>query len=269
MILDNDKGLLLMRNDRLGERDWRSDECYKLIFSPFGKGYYQTNHGDISIDKGGFLILNPNEIHKQIRSIKEKFLVEVQPSLLHDAAEQIGIVTSPEFSMISYKHLQIRQWMMFIRDFLSLNETAGSVTNQFFLDNSLTQLSIMMLQYGTGSHQVEFPIIKSKDNINDVINALKESYLEDWTLDEMAKVARINKYQFAHLFKEEIGLSPYSWLQLYRLLRTQHTLLHSNEPILSIALNHGFKSVSSYNQLFKKIYRKTPTEFRRIHGFHK
>ena len=205
---------------------WRSDECYKLIFSPFGKGYYQTNHGDISIDKGEFLILNPNEVHKQLRSIKEKFLVEIQPSMLQDAAEQIGhYVTSPEFSLISYKHPQIRQWMTFVRNFLSLNEAAGSVINQFFLDNSLTQLSIMMLQYGAGSHQVEFPSIKSKDNINDVINALKESYREDWTLDEMAKVARLNKYQFAHLFKEELGLSPYSWLQLYRLLRTSTLLI--------------------------------------------
>ncbi|WP_273851537.1 helix-turn-helix transcriptional regulator [Guptibacillus spartinae] len=269
MILDNDKGLLLMRNDQLGERSWRSDECYKLIFSPFGKGYYQTNHGDISIDKDEFLILNPNEVHKQIRSIKEKFLVEIQPSMLQDASEQMGIVTSPEFSLISYKHPQIQQWVTFVRNFLSLNEAAGSVVNQFFLDNSLTQLSIMMMQYGAGSHQVEFPVIKSKDNINDVINAFKESYREDWTLDEMAKVARLNKYQFAHLFREELGLSPYSWLQLYRLLRTQHSLLHSNDPIISIAFNNGFKSVSSYNQLFKKIYRKTPTEFRRIHGFDK
>jgi AraC family transcriptional regulator len=270
MILDNENGLLLIRNDQLGERIWRSDECYKLIFSPFGRGSYQTNHGDISIDKGEFLIFNPYEDHKQLRATKEKFLVEIKPSLLQEAADRLGIrAASPEFTLLSYKHPQISQWMILVRDFLSLNEGAGSVANQFFLDNSLTQLSIMMLQYGAGSHQIDFPSISSKAIINDVTNALKESYSEDWTLDEMAQVARLNKYQFSHLFKEELGLSPYSWLQLYRLLRSQYSLLHSNDPILSIALNQGFKSVSSYNQLFKKMYRKTPTEFRRIHGFNK
>ncbi|MGA9289157.1 MAG: AraC family transcriptional regulator [Anaerobacillus sp.] len=269
MILDNENGLLLMRNDQLGERYWRSDECYKLIFSPFGKGYYQTSHGDISIDKSEFVIFNPNEDHKQLLATKEKFVVEIQPSLLQDAAERMGHNGSPEFSLLSYKHPQIRQWMTFVRDFLLLNEGTGSVIHQLFLDNSLTQLSILMLQYGAGSHQIEFPSITSKVTINDVTNALKESYRDDWTLDEMAQVARLNKYQFSHLFKEELGLSPYSWLQLYRLLRSQHALLHTNDSILSIALNHGFKSVSSYNQLFKKMYRKTPTEFRRIHGFNK
>ncbi|UOR12872.1 helix-turn-helix transcriptional regulator [Halobacillus amylolyticus] len=270
MILDSENGLLLMRNDHLDERNWRSDDCYKLIFSPFGRGDYQTQRGDITIDHGEFFIFNPNEVHKQLKATKEKFLVEIQPSLLRDAADHLGFKhTDPEFSMVSYKHPQIRQWVSFVRDFLSLNDGASSAANQFFLDHSLTQLSIMMLQYGTGSHQSEFPIINSQANINDAIKALKESYNEDWTLDEMAAAARLNKYQFAHLFKEELGLSPYSWLQLYRLFRSQNSLLHTNDSILSLALQHGFKSVSSYNHLFKKVYRKTPSEFRRIHGFKK
>lgn len=48
MIIDNENGLLLMRSDSLDERNWRSDDCYKLVFSPFGKGNYQTTYGDIS-----------------------------------------------------------------------------------------------------------------------------------------------------------------------------------------------------------------------------
>lgn len=270
MIIDNENGLLLMRSDSLDERNWRSDDCYKLVFSPFGKGNYQTTYGDISIDIGEFFIFNPNDVHKQLKATREKFLVEVQPSLLQDTADKLGIKqTNPEFSLISYRHPQILQWTSFIRDFMSLNDDAGMASTQFFLDNSLTQLSIMMLQYGMGSHQREFPSINSRANINDVTNALKESYREDWSLDQMAAVARLNKYQFSHLFKEELGLSPYSWLQLYRLFRSQAQLLNKNKSILSIALQHGFKNVASYNQLFKKVYRKTPTEFRRIHGFNK
>ncbi|GGC77997.1 hypothetical protein GCM10007216_05670 [Thalassobacillus devorans] len=266
MILENENGLLLKRMDHLGERDWRSDPCYKIIFSPFGRGEYQTPHGDISIDQHAFFIFNPMDAHKQLLATREKFLIEVHPSMLQAASEQLGIgEKEPEFSLISYRHPLIRKWMAFVRDFLSLNEDSDPSTNQFFLENSLTQLSVMMLQYGTGSHQTEFPSFKSQVNINIVIDALKESYREDWTLDDMAAVARLNKYQLAHLFKEEVGLSPYSWLQLYRLFRSQSELLHTNQSILSIALQHGFNSVASYNRLFKKVYRKTPSEFRHIH----
>lgn len=267
MILNNNNGLLLMRHDQLNERDWRRDNCYKLIFSSFGKAEYQINQGDISIGQGEFFIFNPMVEHKQIKATKEKFLVEIQPSLLQETADQLGIkMLEPEFSLLSYRHPQILQWTSFIRDFLSLNVDSNPASNQLFLENSLTQVSILMLQYGAGSHQSQFPKMISKKNINDVLDALKESYQEDWTLIQMSTIARMSKYQFSHLFKEEIGLSPYSWLQLYRLFKSQKSLLFTNQSILTIALEHGFKSVSSYNQLFKKVYRKTPTEFRFIHG---
>lgn len=270
MIINNENGLLLMRHDKLGERDWRSDLCYKLIFSPFGKSSYQTYSGDVSIDNDAFFIFNPSVEHKQLETVWEKFLVEVQPSLLQNVAEQLGLKqTSPEFSLISYKHPQIQKWVSFVRDYLSIHDDPDSAANQFFLDNSLTQLAIMMLSYGAGSHQHGFPTTDGKGNIKDVLDALKQSYNEKWTVDEMAVVARMNKYQFAHFFKEELGLSPYSWLQLYRLFRSQQALLYTDETILSIAFQNGFNSVSSYNQLFKKIYRRTPIEFRRIHGFEK
>ncbi|KIO58598.1 hypothetical protein B4065_3736 [Caldibacillus thermoamylovorans] len=134
-----------------------------------------------------------------------------------------------------------------------------------FLDNSVAQLTILLLQFGLGSYQQELPTIQTKTNIDIVINALKENYTEDWSLDQMANISGLNKYQFAHQFKEETGISPYSWLQLYRLFKSQHSLINTDESILSIALEHGFKNISSYNRLFMKMYRKTPTEFRKIY----
>ncbi|MFG6149324.1 AraC family transcriptional regulator [Halobacillus sp. B23F22_1] len=265
MIVDNENGLLLLRHDQLGERQWRSDDCYKLIFSPYGKGIYQTLEGDQSIDQGSFFIFNPEDKHKQLKVHHEKFLIEIQPSFLIEAAEQIGIGTNaPEYASVSYRHPQMEQWMTFVRGFLMTQEAAGA-SRQLFLDHSLTQLAILMLEYGAGSHQTCFPSIHIKGPVNVVMHALKESYREEWTLNEMAETAGMNKFQLAHLFKEETGVSPYLWLQVYRLFRSQPSLLHTTEPILSIALQHGFTSVSSYNQLFRKVYRKTPTEFRRIH----
>src|SRR5690625_6805353 len=156
MIINIVEGLLRKRHDRLGGGDGRSDSCYNLMFSLFGNASFQTYPGDVTIDNDAFLILNPSVEHKQIDVTQEKFLVEVQPSLLQDAAEQLGLKqTSPEFSLISYKHPQIRKWVSFVRSFLSIHDGSDSAASLFFLDNSLTQLSIIMLSYGAGSHQYE------------------------------------------------------------------------------------------------------------------
>ncbi|MRG86080.1 helix-turn-helix domain-containing protein [Salinibacillus xinjiangensis] len=173
----------------------------------------------------------------------------------------------PEFSLLTLKHNLVSRWTSFIRDFLTSNQDIQPGSNQLFLENSLAQISILILQHGAGSHQNHLSTVGGGDIINDVLQALKQSYQHEWTLDDMAKIARMGKYQFAHLFKEEVGRSPYSWLQLYRLFRSQEPLLKTNYSILSIALEHGFSSVSSYNQLFKKVYGKTPTHFRSLHRY--
>ncbi|GIP63123.1 hypothetical protein J32TS6_16780 [Virgibacillus pantothenticus] len=72
----------------------------------------------------------------------------------------------------------------------------------------------------------------------------------------------MNKYQFAHFFKDIIGISPYSWLQIYRIIRSQEMLTKTTKTILKIAMDCGFSSVTVYNQLFKRLYGITPSTFR-------
>ncbi|WP_431799872.1 hypothetical protein [Halobacillus andaensis] len=95
MIVSNENGLFLMRHTQLGERDWRNDECYKIIFSPFGDGVYQTSIGDIAVNQGSFFIFNPNVAHRQLKAGNEKLLVELNPSLLSQTTDQIGAHREP------------------------------------------------------------------------------------------------------------------------------------------------------------------------------
>ncbi|MFC4559010.1 helix-turn-helix transcriptional regulator [Virgibacillus kekensis] len=255
MILAHENGLFLRRDDLLGERNWRNDGCYKMIYSPLGTGKYQTKSQDVEIAAGNFLILNPLEEHRQLQATKEKFLVEVEQSLLSDVAEQLNIkVKQPEFVLMPHKNHHIVQWLSFTRNYIA------DFPNEMFMENNLVQLAILMLENGPGSHSEELSVVT--ENLVRVTDALRENYSEDWSLEQMASLAGLSKYRFAHVFKGETGLSPYSWLQLYRLIKSQQLLMRTKASVLSIALNAGFKSISSYNHLFKKVYGKTPTEFR-------
>lgn len=263
MIWNHDQGLILKRTDFLGERAWRMDDCYKLIFSPYGKGLYQTPQGDVSIEKEGFLLFNPGHKHKQLQATKEKFLVEIRPELLMEAGMQRAATRSPvEFATLSYKHPHLNQWAHFVRDFFFYQKGEGV---DLFLDHSLMQLAVLLMEYGPGSHQAEWPDVHGEEPVHRAMNAMKESYREAWSLDAMAAVARMNKYQFSHAFKKETGFSPYSWLQVYRLFRSQSSLMDTEDSILSIAFDHGFSSMTTYNHLFKRIYQKTPSQFREFY----
>jgi AraC-like DNA-binding protein len=269
LLISRPNGLVLCRTDTKLERNWRYDHCYKFIYSTTGKSDYQTKTQDFSIHEQQCIILNPYDEHKQLGFEKEKFLVEIDPLFLGQIVDSIypNHRSAIQFAFQVQRHPQFSQWVTFTKDYLLLNQKENGVesSSELFLDHCLVQLALLLVKYGIGSHTYDVSVSYFKNTsflLFIVIEAMKEDYQYQWTLEEMAKVVDLGKYQFAHLFKEMVGLSPYSWLQLYRIIRSQELLKQTKKSILEIALECGFSSVSIYNQLFKRLYGITPSVFR-------
>jgi AraC-like DNA-binding protein len=268
LLISRPNGLLLSRSDIILERNWRYDNCYKFIYSTKGRTDYQTKTQDISLHDQQYMILNPYDEHKQVAFEKEKFLVELDPFFLKEIKDSIypNDPLDIQFIFQIQRHPQFSQWVTFTKDYLLLNQKEEiDSSNDIFLDHSLVQLALLLVKYGIGSHTYDFSVSyikKASLQVFSVLQAMKEDYQHQWTLEEMAKVAHLGKYQFAHLFKEIVGISPYSWLQLYRIIRSQELLRRTQKSVLDIALECGFSSVSVFNQLFKRLYGITPGVFR-------
>ena len=54
-------------------------------------------------------------------------------------------------------------------------------------------------------------------------------------------------------------LLTFRYLQKIRLKHAYYDLIHTNMKINDIALNHGFKNVKSFENVFKKEYHTTPS----------
>lgn len=135
---------------------------------------------------------------------------------------------------------------------------------KFFLEHSFAQLSLLLAKTAIGTHTPDIttePFRTVHPALFQVMTALKNDYQHAWTLDEMAAILDVSKFQLAHLFKEKIGVSPYSWLQLYRLVRAQELLIQTNRTITDIAYACGFSSIGSFNKLFKRLYGFSPRMF--------
>lgn len=263
-LIKRPDGLLLRRTELQTERNWREDASYKFLFSPAGKVSYQTQKGDVNIHEGQFVVLNPQFSHRQVGFEREKLLIELSPRLIHEVAQAIGTQHHHDisFALQILKHPQLSQWVQFTTDYLALNDAKN---RELFLDHALVQLVLLLLKSGVGSHSFDLQtshLATVSPILNRAVDAMKQHHTNQWTLEEIALTVGMNKYQFAHLFKETMGVSPYSWLQLYRLVRSQELLKHSQYNILDIALATGFSSVTMFNQLFKRMYGVSPRAFR-------
>lgn len=250
------------------ESRWRSDDCYKFIFSPNGMTNYQTQRNQLTLLQNQFLMFNPYDEHKQISVEKSKFLIELDASHLNQIAKSIlPLDYDIQFASFTQQHEQISKWAYFIINYINIEKDSPLLSKQIFLDHSFTQLGLLLAKNALGLQTDDINLKSYKlisPQIFKTMQALKENYKDDWTLEDMAKVSHLSKFHFAHYFKEVVGVSPYSWLQIYRLVQSQNMLKHSNKTILEIALECGFSSVNVYNQLFKQLYGISPSYFRKM-----
>lgn len=82
------------------------------------------------------------------------------------------------------------------------------------------------------------------------------------TLSSLAKQFNFNQSYLSRLFKKNLGVNLSEYIMSYRMQLTCYDLLQTDENISEISLNHGFVSLSSFNDQFKKRYHMTPKQFR-------
>lgn len=83
------------------------------------------------------------------------------------------------------------------------------------------------------------------------------------TLDELARVATLSTYHFAHMFPVSFGLTPHAWVQQQRIDCARDLLTTSDLDLAGIALRTGFGNASHLSRSFRQATGVTPGTYRR------
>lgn len=100
------------------------------------------------------------------------------------------------------------------------------------------------------------------EKIRTVLDAIHERYAHPWTLEELAASAYLSPSHFSSLFVSIVGMSPIEYLIRLRLDKACHMLKNSDEKIVNIAMECGFRTLSNFNRLFKRNIGTEPRRFR-------
>lgn len=110
---------------------------------------------------------------------------------------------------------------------------------------------------------------KQEENTKEIykiIEEIEKRYNQDLTLEIIAEQFHFHPNSLTRYFKKQTGTTFYQYLQKIRLKHAYYDLIHTNMKIIDIALNHGFKNVKSFENVFKKEYHTTPTKYRKVNN---
>ncbi len=89
------------------------------------------------------------------------------------------------------------------------------------------------------------------------------NFTEKIYIDEIAALIGYSKSYFEKLFKAYTGKTPSEYIVMYRLNMAEKMLCDTEQSVLDIAENCGFSNISYFIRAFKKVYFKTPHQYRK------
>lgn len=242
---------------------------FEILYLFSGKSRFLLKDGVYNLEKGDLVFIAPGELHHSVYSsgtsceivtiyFKKEYLnMDMLRTWLpagqgDDLHSFMGSI--PALYQEDFRNLLLRM--------LSENSTIDEYSNAFM--SCYLQEILLMLMRLSVINETEPDIINSKDA--EILTATKyiyNNFSKQLTLEEVSAVASLSPTYFSKKFKQTTGMGYKEYLNHVRLKHAQAALLTTNNTITDIALEYGFNDSNYFKDLFKKVYGKSPREYRK------
>ena len=141
--------------------------------------------------------------------------------------------------------------------------TENHPAKDIFADFMLKELIIRLMQTEARHlllDQAEAP--RQDSRLAFVINFIRQHLHDPLNIDLLSKKACMSQTHFFRCFKTELGISPVDFINVERIKLAKTLLRNPAKSITDVCYACGFNNVSYFNKLFKRVTRRTPSEYR-------
>ena len=86
----------------------------------------------------------------------------------------------------------------------------------------------------------------------------------DISLDQLADIAGYSKFHFSRIFRQYNSMSYTQYINARRTKAAEQLLSDPKISITEAAMQSGFKSITTFNRIFREIKHCTPSDFRKL-----
>lgn len=95
-----------------------------------------------------------------------------------------------------------------------------------------------------------------------VAGYIEGNYMKNITLDQLSRMACMNRFKFCRAFKKKFGRSFVSYTNKVRIERAGDLLKNTDLSIIDVAYLAGYQSVVHFGRIFKRVHGIAPREYR-------
>lgn len=236
------------------------DFC-EMIYIVEGTGEFNINGKSYTLKQGDMAIYNPGVQHEERSSGGGPFKVfYCGVDNLHIEGVPFGMLLPPSVDPV----ISCEKYAFKVESYLSemLQECDSQILGYETLSNNLL-MSLITLIYRIVDVKHQFQSLQGKNEITiRTKDFIDKNYTQNISLKDIADTLYVSQHYLSHLFKRDLGDSPFNYLIRRRIEESKRLLVESNTPVHEVAARVGYSNDKYFSMLFKKVTGQTPTGFR-------
>lgn len=228
----------------------------------------RVNQALYELEGGDILLIWPGELHEIVDSGNNTFLgVQFARTLIQEIPEFASYINLfRTFQFIKYKE-QPELASLFMKHLTAMTKAKWE-QQAFHETKSIISLMEMTMDFANYIGQnskstTNHPrVIKAMEKISDACSYITEHCQQELPLEKVADYVGFHPCYFSRIFKEATGYSYIEYLTMQRVNAAQLLLVDTRMNITEVAYQSGFKSISTFNRVFKQYRGCNPTEYR-------
>ena len=248
---------------------WHFHPEFEIVYVPHGRGRRFVGHKVSRFHDGDLILLGPNIPHNAFNfgfesGDYEEYVIQFR----EDQIEKIAAIY-PEFTKIARLLEKARTGISFT------NEAKHRIGHMIKEMNDLScfqRLMHLFLVLREMSNQSSCENLEAKKflslttanskRIEQVYQILQNQYQQELSTRHIAAKLAMTETSFCRFFKSSTGKTFKEALTELRIQKACVLLMHSDQPIASVASMAGFNNISLFNRFFKTITNQTPNQYR-------
>lgn len=228
---------------------------YVIGYIEKGKRNLICNNEERTIQKGDILVFNPQDCH-ECRQIDDAKLI-------------YKALNIPIQTFISISNRPVR----FLEHVIENGELYNSLSllHKIIVTNSLDFNRWTLLNniiHTLINHcKIDFiePIKPFQSETSDIFEYINKNFSKKLTLNDLCEYAKMSKSTFLRKFIAQKGITPYKYLQNYRINRALD-LIKQGIPIIEASINSGFNDQSHFTNIFRLYTGLVPSMYKKLRG---
>ncbi len=232
-------------------RDMHLHDCAEIGICLEGSGLFFIENRITAFQKGVISFVKPGDTH-------------IAQSPNDSRSKWYFLSFVPEFFQVH--DLCSRSLLFYDEDVFVLIRLLVNALLKPTPDRTLCTLLLQSAMHYISAATDVFPPQESEKDLTPVFPALQhiiQCFGEPIDIAQLASLCHLSASRFREVFRSLVGNTPMAYLTQIRMLAAADLLRESTRSVVEIAMQVGYKSLSSFHRSFQKTYDMAPLTYRK------